>query len=546
MEQLSGLDAMFVHAELHGMPMHISSFSIYDPSALPGGMLDFKQLADLFENKVQRNVPILRCRLQTVPFHLDQPYWVEDPNFDLVYHLRHIALPRPGTWQKLCGMVANLHAQPLIRDRPLWEAYIIDGLDNIEDIPKGSFGLMLKVHHSIMDGRTGLQIYKQLHTLGPDPHCMMEDHPDLHAEQLAVAYQPDMTASRLLLHAVRNNVMKTGGLFRMAKHAVGLSGHIMMGLRNKELKQLEKPRTRFNGTISPRRVVDRIRLPMAEIRYLKRLFTGETVNDVAMAIIGGALRHYLIAKDELPEESLVAAVPIDVRTPDDDHINGNRISITNIALRTDIADPLERLRVLHNESVAGKAFAGVLGDSLVNDVLDNVYAGLTAWGIRLAVESGVMEKFPPVNNTVVTNVPGSPVPLYLCGAKMIDSFGMGPLIPNTGLFHTVSSTYDFLTIAFTADRQKMDDPDFYVQCLEESFVEMLESAKAEVAVRVQEAEVKAAAPPVKRKAKRRSASNRIKPTLGIVDATGRGGVDAVSVLVPGEARRSDNKPREGG
>lgn len=533
MEQLSGLDAMFVHAELHGMPMHISSFSIYDPATAPSGNIEFRQIVDLFENKVQRNVPILRCRLQTVPFHLDQPYWVEDPNFDLVYHLRHIALPKPGNWQKLCGLLANLHAQPLNRSRPLWEAYVIDGLDNIEDIPQGSFGILLKVHHSIMDGRTGMEIYKQLHTLGPDPHCMMDDNPELHAEQRAVIYQPDMTTSRVVLQAVQNNLKKSVDLFRLVGHAAGLYGRVMMGLRNKELKQLDKPRTRFNGAISPRRVVDRIRLPMAEVRYLKRLFTDETVNDVAMAIIGGALRHYLMAKDELPENSLVAAVPIDVRTPDDHHISGNRINITNIALRTDIADPMERLVALHKESVSGKAYASVLGDTLVNDVLDVLYAGVTAWGIRMAVDSGVMEKFPPLNNTVVTNVPGAPVPFYLCGAKMIDSFGIGPLIPNTGLFHTVSSTYDFLTIAFTADRQKMPDPDVYVQCLEESFVEMLEQAKSTLASRQQqeaEALVTAAAPTA-RKARRRSASNRIKPTLGLVDATVRTG-SATATRVP--------------
>lgn len=508
MEQLSGLDAMFIHAELHGMPMHISSLSIYDPSAVPNGAVAFRQFVDLFERIVHRNVPILRCRLQSVLLNLDQPYWVEDPNFDLVYHLRHIALPRPGNWQKLCSMVANLHAQPLNRSRPLWEAYVIDGLDNIEDIPPGSFGLMLKVHHSIMDGRTGMEIYKNLHTFGNNPHCMLDDHPDAsipitRPEQEAVVY-------RQAIRAVSNNIHKTGSLVRMLGKSAGLASEVFLGLRNKEIKQLRKPKTRFNGAISPRRVVDRIRLPLQEVRFMKKLFTDETVNDVAMALIGGALRRYLLAKDELPEESLVAAVPIDVRAPEDHHISGNRISITNMALRTDIADPLERLCVMHKESISGKAFANTLGKTIVNDALDSLYSGLTAWGIRMAVNSGVLEKFPPFNNTVVTNVPGSPVPLYLCGAKLVDSFGMGPLIPNTGLFHTVSSTYDFLTIAFTADRNKMPDPDFYVQCLEESYCEMLDAAREEVARRAVLEDQLLSTGSNRHKVRRRSGSNRIR------------------------------------
>ncbi len=511
MEQLSGLDAMFVHAELHGLPMHISSLSIYDPSSVEGGV-EFRQIIDLFERKVQRNVPILRYKLMQVPFNLDQPYWIEDSNFDMVYHVRHIALPKPGNWQKLCSLAANLHAQPLNRDRPLWEAYIIDGLDNIEDIPPGSFAIFLKVHHAIMDGRTGMAIYNNLHTLSAQPHCLLDDK-SAQEDSKFIEHVPDLNTPRLLLRALGNNLHKGAGLMRMLGRSVGLYSQIQLALRTKELKQLHKPKTRFNGQISPRRVVDRIRLPLVDIKVIKAMFVDETINDVAMTIVSGALRRYLQAKDELPDDSLVAAVPIDVRSKDDDHINGNRINITNISLRTDIVDPLERLRAVHKEAQAGKAYANTLGKGILNEALDNLYPGLLSWGVRTAVESGLLDKFPPANNTVITNVPGAPVPLYLCGAKMIDSFGMGPLIPNTALFHTISSTYDFLTIAFTADRQKMADPDFYVQCLEESFVELLDAVKAEQEARLAAATaaVGSDAAPV-RKARRRSGSNRIKPS----------------------------------
>ncbi|HQQ63453.1 MAG TPA: wax ester/triacylglycerol synthase family O-acyltransferase [Pseudomonadales bacterium] len=511
MDQLSGLDAMFIHAEMHGLPMHISSLSIYDPSTSVNP-LEFRQIVDLFEKKVQRNVPILRSKLVKVPFNLDQPYWMEDPNFDLVYHVRHIALPKPGTWQKLCALAANLHAQPLNRDRPLWEAYIIDGLDHIEDIPKGSFAIFLKVHHAILDGRTGMEIYKNLHTLSPEPYCELEtDHP-AHEQGQAIEHQSDITMATVLARAAGHGVGKTTSIVKLLGKSFSVYGQLALAFRNKELKQLHKPRTRFNGVISPRRVVDRIRLPMVDIKAIKSMFAHETVNDVALTIISGALRRYLIAKDELPEDSLVAAIPIDVRDSNDEHIKGNRISITNMSLRTDIADPMERLRAVHQEAVAGKAYADTLGKNIVCDVLDNIYPALVSWGVKAAVESGWLDKFPPANNTVITNVHGASVPLYLCGARLIDSFGMGPLIPNTGLFHTISSTYDFLTIAFTADRMKMADPDFYVQCLEESFVEIIDAIKTEQEIRLAAASLLPEDQVPVKKARRRSGSNRIKPS----------------------------------
>jgi len=489
-EQLSGLDTFFISAEMHGMPMHISSLSIYDPSTSENGVVEFTDILQLFEEKIQNNVPALRKKLVQVPYNLDQPYWEEDPHFDLVYNIRHIALPKPGTWQKLCSMVANLHAQPLNRNRPLWEMYVIDGLDSIEGIPTNAFAIMLKVHHAIMDGRTGMAIYSNLHTLSPKKELRdkaanvkiqkIEKAAKPEADKLpAVKNEGHLSSAGMFRKAYTNNLRKTGSLFKMAGKTISLYTKVQLGLKTKELKSLEKPKTRFNGAISPRRVVDRVRFSMEGINTIKSVFPTETLNDVALTIIGGALRTYLLSKGELPEEdSLVAGVPIDVRTPDDEHKNGNMINFMNVSLRTDISEPLERLHVVHKEAEAGKAYAKTLGDDIVTDVLDNLYSGLVSWGVRTAVDSGIMGKFPPVNNTIVTNVPGYPCPVYMCGAQLIESFGMGPLIPNTGLFHTVATTYDFLTIGVTACRQMMEDPSFYIQCLQESYDELYEASIA--------------------------------------------------------------------
>jgi len=474
MEQLSGLDALFVHAELHGLPMHISTLSIYDPSTAPNGIVQFSDIVNLFESRIKNQIPILRSRLVEVPFNFDQPYWEEDPNFDMVYHVRHIALPKPGNWHKLCSMVANLHAQPLNRKRPLWEAYIIDGVDSVKGFPPGSFAIMLKVHHAVMDGRTGMAIFNSLHSVHADPKVAAENFNFDDSPALELTH--NLTTSQILQRAYVNNFKRAGRLIKIIAKSAATYADMKLAFRNSDVKALHKPKTRFNGPISPRRIVDRVNLPIEGVMTIKSVFKGETLNDVALTIIGGALRRYLSSKEELPEASLVAGVPIDVRTEEDKNVKGNLINVMNIALRTDVENPLERLQLLHNESKSGKIFAHLLGDHSIHDLLENLYAGLVSWGVRAAVDSGLMEKFPPANNTVVTTVPGTRTTVYMAGAKLVESFGMGPLIPNTGLFHTVSTTYDHMTVAFTACRHMMDDPEFYVSCLKESYEELLLAA----------------------------------------------------------------------
>jgi len=480
LEQLSGLDALFIHAEMHGLPMHVSMFSVYDPSTAPGGQADFRNILQLFETRIKSRVPILRSRLVTVPLNLDHPYWEEDPNFDMVYHVRHIALPKPGDWHKLCSLLANLHAQPLNRKRPLWEAYVIDGLDTVSGFPPGSFGIMLKVHHAVMDGRTSLAIFNSLHSLDVDPQdpvdvAVFEEYP-------AMKLSHDLSTHQLLLRAYGNNVRRSINLAKLAMKGAFTYADVKLAFRNREVKSLHKPKTRFNGAISPRRIIDRVNFPIEEILVIKSLYKSETLNDVALTIIGGALRRYLSSKEELPENSLVAGIPVDVHNEEGSGIKGNMINVMNIALRSDVADPLERLKLLHEESRSGKTFAHLLGDHSIHDLFENLYGGLTSWLIHSVVESGVMSKFPPANNTIVASIPGARQPMYLAGATLIESFGMGPLVPNTGLFHTLASSYKYLTISFTACRHMMDDPDFYVSCLKASYDELLTAAYGKLAV----------------------------------------------------------------
>ncbi len=495
MHQLSGLDAMFINMEMQGFPMHVSSLSIYDPVTSKSKKLVFNNLLKLFAIKIKLNdLAILRKRLITVPGNLDCPYWQEDKNFDIHSHVKHVALPEPNDWQTLCSMVADIHAQPLRTDRPLWEAYVIEGLKNIEGIPPNAFALMIKMHHSIMDGRTGLAIYSNLHSFTPDAHenlpygnsafgsmgnnlasrnAESDVESDDNDDSLLIKLDSNPGVASLLNTAYINNIKKTANLAKLCGKGISLYSKVQWGLHTNKFKTLVKPKTRFNGTISSRRNIDRLNIPLDSIRMIKDIFKPLTINDVALTIIGGALRKYLQTKVELPLESLIAGIPVDPRASNDSASSGAKVNFMNVALRTDVEVPIERLYAVYKEAQASKVFTQALGENLVNDVLENLYSNLVSGALKTVVDLGILEKMPPINNTVVTNVRGYPCPMFIAGSRLIESFGMGPLIPNTGLFHTVTTCCDSLTIGITVCQEMMKDTDFYIACLRESYQELL-------------------------------------------------------------------------
>ncbi len=473
MEQLSGLDAMFIHAEMHGLPMHLSSFSIYDPLSAEDETVSFEDIQNIYQDFVVKRIPLLRCKLSEVPLKLDQPYWVEDEAFDLEYHLRHIALPRPGTWDALRTLLADLHSYPLNRDKPLWEAYLIDGLDNIPGVPENSFGFLLKVHHAVMDGRTGMNIFRSMHALSPfsEPMSLPDCEGNIDLDSDGEFKKP--TKRQLMSRAWRNNTRKSYQLAKTLAKSLHQLGMIEGRKQQSEAYNLDKiAQIRFNGPISSRRVFDRIKVPLDDIQIIRKAVPGSTVNDVAMSVIGGAMRNYLLDKNELPRSTVIATIPIDIREEDDPKTRGNMVGAMNVAIRSDLADAVERLAAVKKESDSGKAFSQALGEHTIYDLLQNMHSGITAWGIPAAVNSGLVYRISPVNNTIISNVSGVPVPIYLAGAEMVESFGLGPLVMNTGLFHTVSSTCGTLIVSYVACSKMMPDPEFYAQCLEQAFWEL--------------------------------------------------------------------------
>ncbi len=466
MQQLSSTDALFLHSELDGLPQHIGGISIYDQSTADGGLVRFKDILKLLESRLHLS-PIFTRKLANVPMGLDQPYWVEDPNFNLEYHVRHIALPAPGDWRQLCILASRIHSQPLSRAKPMWEMYVIEGLDGIEGIPKGCFGVLIKVHHAAMDGATGSLFSMMMHDLTSEI-TVPDKAPPRQVEKVS-----DFS---LLQSALKNNLRTPGKVFDVLKQSGSVYKRIQDGIKRKDFETLDdKQATRFQGKISRHRVVDAVKFDFDEIRSIKNSVDSATVNDVMLTIVAGGLRRYLASKNELPEETLVTGCPIDVRSEEERTAGGNMIGFMNVSLCSDIADPLERLNTIKKASKGSKAYADALGPRIIMDITDMIPGGILSAAIRTAAATGLSEAN-VIQNTIVTNVPGPPFQLYFAGAKLVDSISFGPLLPNVGLFHIVYSAVQNkkgrVNLSFTACRDMMPDPAFYAQCLQESFDEL--------------------------------------------------------------------------
>lgn len=470
MQQLSGQDAMFLHAELDGLPQHIGGVSIYDQSTAEGGKVRYKQILAMLEDRAHLS-PIFRRKLAFVPYNLGRPYWVEDADFDMEYHVRHIALPKPGDWRQLCILAARIHAVPLRRDKPMWEMYVIEGLNNIEGYPPNCFALLLKVHHCAMDGATGTQFMNMVHDMTPETRVFNESPP-------WIVERP--STPRMLGQAYVDAWRKPGQVFDMLKTAVPTMKRLREGREQEKFHSIdEKTATRFQGKIRRHRVVEARKFDFEVVRAIKNTEPGTTINDVMLTIVSGALRKYLAAKDELPDESLVSGCPIDVRSPEERAAGGNMVGFMTVALRSDEEDPLERMRLVHEETQSAKAYAEALGPRFAVDLTDVMPGNVLSLALRTASATGLTESN-VMFNTVVTNVPGAPFQLYMCGAELVDSISLGPLLPNVGLFHIVySSVQDkkgSINLSFTACRDMLPDPEFYAQCLQDAFDELRDAA----------------------------------------------------------------------
>ncbi len=477
MQQLSGSDNGFLYAEHGNVYNHVASLAIYDPSTAPqanadGGPVRFKDILAHFEEHLHVN-PLFRRRLVEVPFGLDRPYWVDDPTIDIEFHVRHIALPAPGDWRQLMIQVARLHARPLDRSHPLWEFYVIEGLDRIPGLPAGCFAMFFKMHHASVDGMAGMHLLSQMHGTSPRKK-------KARAEPEVVLGDRDPSVLELATRAVMNNTNRAMDLSRFAAQMAGkLSNVAVSSVSRRWSKKLissdeesgarserTAPRTRFSNKLSGHRVVEAVGLPMAAIKQLRGRVDDVTINDVLLALAGGSLRKYLEAKCELPEQSLTTMMPISLRT--DASAGGNDVGFAVVEIRTDLADPLARLRACHTASQAAKQSNNVLAGDLTKTLTEVLPSFVTDRVARHLIT--------PSLNTVVSNVRGPAQPLYIAGAQLQRLYPISIPGDHVGINHTAVSYAGYMWLGVVACCDMLPDPEFYAQCMRDSFNEMLIAA----------------------------------------------------------------------
>ncbi|MEO6144878.1 MAG: wax ester/triacylglycerol synthase family O-acyltransferase [Dermatophilaceae bacterium] len=459
MEQLSGLDGAFLAMETRSVFGHVGSVCIVDTGVDPGAgpALTLEHLTRVIESRLPL-VPLFRRRLVTVPLGLDHPYWIQDPDFDIAFHVRELALPAPGSDRQLTDQVARLHARPLDRGRPLWELYLITGLGG------GRAAIYSKIHHAAIDGVSGgdiltavLDTTAQGRDLPPVEAFEGEPPPDplllLARSAVSLAFQP-MQAVKVVADLARSVPLLANAIGSpLAQRLTGKESGDLLSQTG-----LRAPSTPFNAPLSRHRRCAFTDLPLAEVKALRGSSgrPGLTVNDVVMALCAGALRRWLQLHHALPDAPLIAAVPVSVRTRDQKGTYGNRVSMMLAALPTNLSDAGVRLGAMHEAMRAAKDQHGAISAGLLADVSQFAMPALANQAWRLSARLRLMERVSPFN-LIVSNIPGPRVPLYLAGAEVLSYHPVSALVDGQGLNITVMSYRGNLYFGLIACRKLVPD-----------------------------------------------------------------------------------------
>jgi WS/DGAT/MGAT family acyltransferase len=462
LKQLSGMDSLFLYTENHRAPLEVGCLQIYDPSTAPNGEVRFKEILATFQERLDR-VDLFRQKLVEVPFSLDYPYWTEDRDFDLEYHVRHISLPKPGDREQLMAQVARLQARQLDHTRPLWMAHVIGGLGDIPGFPENAFAVFMKFHHAAIDGATGQDLQAIMHDREPFPADASSYRPSIGPGDDNSPGTLNLLARTPLNTALRSTKLGLGLLF-------ALPGAVRMLLARDRKSKTPVPVTILNpGRVTPNRSIGGRFFDLDDFRAIRATCRGATINDVALAVIAGGMRYYLEARESLPEVPLVAGCPIHVGSSmNDDRGRTNLLSIMTPSLHTDIKDPVERLHAIRDDTLGAKAATAALGKTTLTRIPMNLPAPVARNLYPLLVTLGVQSQT-LLFNTLISNVAIEHSPLYFAGAKLARVMGTAPPFDQWGAFHTVVSYGDKVSITVTACRDMLPDPEFYAECIEASF-----------------------------------------------------------------------------
>jgi WS/DGAT/MGAT family acyltransferase len=444
-------------------------------------------------------LPPFRWRLVDVPFGIHHPVWVDDPDFDLEYHVRAASIPAPGGPQELAAYAAQFMSRPLDRKRPLWELEVVDGLAG------GLRAFVSKTHHAAIDGASGAELTAQLLDLTREPRQV--DPP-------AEAFRGERIPSELemLAYGLRSAAAQPGELLRM----VGRTPAVLRTLQQRTADgtsgklPFQSPRTSINGPITPHRAMATASFPLAEVKAI-RAALGGTVNDVVLAICGGALRRYLQEGGELPGDPLVAMVPVSVRATDQKGSMGNRVAQMLVPLGTDVTDPAERVRVVSEATVHAKGTLEAIGAETLANWTEFAAPAIAARAARLYSSMQLANRVRPVFNLTVSNVPGPQFPLWAAGARLTAWYPMGPVYDGAGLNITLMSYDGAMYVGLLACRETVPRLWDLAHLLEEAKDELLALAAPPVSEPVSEPVSAPASAPVRKRSGSGSGSGSRRP-----------------------------------
>ena len=465
MERLAGIDASFLYMETPQVHMQVGFACVFDPSDSPNGYDPAAVMKHVEERTSCHRV--FRRRLARVPFDLAHPLWVDDPDFDVIRHVHRVALPAPGGPEEFGAMIGRISSTPLDRAKPLWEIWIIEGLEG------GRLGLVLRMHHSVVDGISGAGLLMHLFdrsrtTVVPPPPLRTEpDTVPSDLELVAHGLRSRMKQPVVLARTIGETVKKATGLFRDQINERRPSG----------TRPLGAPRTPLNGSVSSRRNLATLRVSFDDVRHVKNAL-GCTVNDVILATAGGGLRTYLQGIDALPGASLTAACPVSVRTEAQSLEFNNKVSVLWTSLATDTDDPIERVERIHaNTLIAKREFQAMGGDTIQAWA---EFAGPRVFNLAVRAYSRqhLADRHRPVHNLVISNVPGPRQSLYLAGLKLEAVYLTGPVMEGMGLNLTVLSYAGSVDFAFFVDSELVPDVWDLARATRRAFDELCEAVRS--------------------------------------------------------------------
>ncbi|WP_137148223.1 wax ester/triacylglycerol synthase family O-acyltransferase [Mycolicibacterium sp. CR10] len=443
MQRLSGLDASFLYLETAAQPLHVCSILELDTSTMPGGYT-FGRLREGLSHRIKA-MPEFREKLADNRFNLDHPVWVDDKDFDVDRHLHRIGLPSPGGRNELAEICSHIASLPLDRSRPLWEMWVIENVAGTDAHDGGRIAVMTKVHHASVDGVTGANLMSQLCSTEPDaPHPDPVEGPgDASNLEIAVSGAVKFAARPLKLANVVPMTVST--VIDTAKRV--RSGNTMA-------PPFAAPQTAFNANVTGHRNIAFAQLDLEDIKKVKNHF-GVKLNDVVMALVAGVLRKFLLDRGELPENSLVAMVPVSVHDKSD-RPGRNQVSGMFSRLETSVEDPAERLKVIAEANSVAKQHSSAIGATLLQDWTQ--FAAPAVFGVAMRVyASSRLSGARPVHNLVLSNVPGPQMPLYMLGCEVEAMYPLGPIFHGSGLNITVMSLNGKLDVGIVSCPELLPD-----------------------------------------------------------------------------------------